>query len=40
MPARFIIDSNGTLRYSESCPDYRRRPEMDELLVELRSLAN
>ena len=38
LPARFIIDGSRVIRYAESCPDYRIRPEMDELLTVLNSL--
>ncbi len=38
MPARFIIDRARVIRYAESCPDYRIRPETDELLTVLNSL--
>lgn len=38
MPARFIIDSTGTIRYAESEPDYRNRPNPDELMKVLKSL--
>lgn len=38
MPARFIIDQDGTIRYAESKPDYRERPDPDELLDVLKNL--
>ena len=37
MPARFIIDQEGITRYAESKPDYRDRPNPDELLVVLKN---
>ena len=39
MPARFIIDADGLVRYARSDPDYTRRPEPLETLEELKSLA-
>ena len=38
MPARFIIDQEGIIRYAESKADYRRRPDPDELIDVLKSL--
>ncbi len=38
MPARYVIDTDGMLRYAESCPDYTRRPDPDELIHCLSSL--
>lgn len=38
LPARFVIDRDGVIRYAESCPDYRVRPELDGLLTVLNSL--
>lgn len=38
MPARFIIDQTGIIRYAESEPDYRNRPNPDELMEILKSL--
>ena len=38
MPARFVIDQTGTIRYAESKPDYRDRPNPDELMEVLKSL--
>ena len=32
MPARFVIDQQGSIRYAESKPDYRNRPNPDELM--------
>ena len=39
MPARYIIDRDGTIAYSEINPDYTHRPEPSELLPVLRKLA-
>ena len=38
MPARFIIDQQGIIRYAESKPDYRNRPNPDELMEVLTGL--
>jgi peroxiredoxin len=38
MPARFIIDSTGIIRYAESDPDYTTRPEPDHTLAALRAM--
>ena len=38
MPARFIIDQDGIIRYAESKPDYRNRPNPDELMDVLKSI--
>ncbi len=38
MPARFVIDQEGIIRYAESKPDYRNRPNPDECLEVLKSL--
>ncbi|WP_053404534.1 peroxiredoxin-like family protein [Persicobacter sp. CCB-QB2] len=38
MPARFVIDQSGIIRYAESEPDYRRRPDPDDLMEVLRKL--
>ncbi|MEM1321159.1 MAG: peroxiredoxin-like family protein [Bacteroidota bacterium] len=38
MPARFIIDPTGTIQYAESHPDYRNRPNPDELMEVLKNL--
>ncbi len=38
MPARFIIDQEGIIRYAESKPDYRNRPNPDELMEVLKSI--
>jgi peroxiredoxin len=39
MPARFVIDRQGMIRYAESDPDYSNRPEPAELLSVLESLS-
>ena len=31
MPGRYLIDTDGTIRYAEVNPDYTRRPEAEEL---------
>lgn len=33
IPARFLIDRQGVIRYAESCPDYTYRPEPETLVV-------
>lgn len=38
MPARFIIDRQGTIRYSETDPDYTSRPEPADTLKFLREM--
>ena len=38
MPARFVIDAGGTVRYSEVNPDYTRRPEPEETLAAMKAL--
>jgi peroxiredoxin len=35
MPARYVIDRNGTIVYAEVNPDYTHRPEPEELLPAL-----
>ena len=37
MPARFIIDQEGVIRYAESKADYRDRPNPDELMEVLKN---
>lgn len=39
MPARFIIDQDGIIQYAESEPDYRNRPNPDELMTVLAGMA-
>lgn len=38
MPARFVVGSDGLIRYAEANPDYTVRPEPEELLRVLREL--
>ena len=38
MPARFIIDRDGTIRYAQADPDYTTRPEPSETVEMLRTL--
>ena len=38
MPARFVIDRAGIIRYAESDPDYTTRPEPEDTLTALRTL--
>ena len=39
MPARFVIDQDGIIRYAESKADYRNRPNPDEFIEVLQSLT-
>jgi peroxiredoxin len=39
MPARYIIDRAGRVRYARTDPDYTRRPEPEETLEALRALV-
>jgi peroxiredoxin len=39
MPARFLIDRDGTIRWAESDPDYTTRPEPEDTLEALRALG-
>ena len=39
MPARYIIDTDGTIAYAEVNPDYTRRPEPSDLFPVLAKLA-
>lgn len=39
MPARYIIDSNGIVRYARTDPDYTVRPDPAETLEALRALT-
>ena len=32
MPARYVIDRDGTILYSEVNPDYTRRPEPEDMI--------
>ena len=38
MPARFVVDEKGIVRFAEANPDYTRRPEPSETLEVLRSI--
>ncbi|MFT5723509.1 MAG: peroxiredoxin [Bacteroidia bacterium] len=38
MPARFLVDKTGTIRYAESKADYRQRPDPDDLMAVLKTL--
>ena len=35
MPARFVIDTSGVIRYAEASADYTKRPEPDAMLAVL-----
>ena len=39
IPARYIVDAEGTIRYARIDPDYTNRPEPAETLEALRALA-
>ena len=39
IPARFVIDQQGVIRYAESDPDYTTRPEPEDTLAALRTLS-
>ncbi len=39
MPARFVIDQQGTIRAAQSDPDYTTRPEPSNALEALRALS-
>jgi peroxiredoxin len=39
MPARFVIDRNGVIRYAQSDPDYTVRPEPEETVAILKTLV-
>ena len=39
MPARFVIDRSGIIRYANADPDYTVRPEPAETLAVLKTLA-
>lgn len=38
MPARVLVDTSGAIRYIEFEPDYRNRPDPDELIATLQQL--
>lgn len=39
LPARYVIDRSGVVRYARTDPDYTRRPEPEETLEALEKLA-
>jgi peroxiredoxin len=39
LPARFIIDRKGTVRYAEADPDYTKRPEPGDTVAALRAVV-
>ena len=39
MPARYVVDREGTIRYARVHPDYTTRPEPEDTLEALRALA-
>lgn len=39
MPARFIVDSHGVIRFAEVNADYTVRPEPEDTLERLRSIV-
>jgi peroxiredoxin len=39
IPASFLIDQDGTIRWAESDPDYTTRPEPEDTLEALRNLG-
>ena len=39
MPARFVIDRRGVIRFAESDADYTTRPEPEDTLAALRTLS-
>jgi peroxiredoxin len=40
MPARFIIDGSGIIRYAEANPDYTARPEPEDTVSVLRDILH
>lgn len=40
MPARYVIDQQGTIIYAEVNPDYTRRPEPEDMLPSLRRVRS
>lgn len=40
MPARFVIDRSGIIRYAEVSPDYTVRPEPEEVINVLKELSS
>jgi len=39
MPARFVVDREGIIRYADFDPDYTTRPDPEETLAALRELS-
>jgi peroxiredoxin len=39
LPARFVIDRSGVIQYAEADPDYTTRPEPEETVAILKTLA-
>ncbi len=39
IPARFVVDGGGVVRYAEADADYTTRPEPDETLAALRAIS-
>jgi peroxiredoxin len=39
MPARFLVDSNGVIRRADVHPDHSIRPEPDEIIDFMKSIA-
>jgi peroxiredoxin len=40
MPARFIIDRNGIIRYADVAPDHTVRPEPEDTIAVLREIQS
>lgn len=38
MPARFIVDRGGVVRYAQADPDYTKRPEPEDTVAALRAV--
>lgn len=39
IPARFVVDAGGVIRYAEADADYTTRPEPEETLAALRAIS-
>jgi peroxiredoxin len=39
MPARFVVDGEGVIRYAKADPDYTTRPEPEDTIEFLRELG-
>lgn len=39
MPARFVVDQTGTIRFAQANPDYTRRPEPSDTLAVLKEIC-